>query len=550
MLRPPRAVVPLLVLALVSLAPTARALAPPRCRPAWRVVWSPSRATDSVLEDVVAISSGDAWAVGSSARRGSPGARRTLVLHWEGTEWSLVRAPSPGASDELFAVAASSATDVWTVGSTWPAGDPAPRTLAMHWDGADWTVLPTPSVGTMANALAGVAAISPTDAWAVGRYATSGADYSAPLTVHWDGLVWSVVPSPDPGSGPFLWDVAAASAYEVWAVGDYYDPVEGRTRALTQRWNGSAWRLRNAVDPGYVYNSLRAVEAIGLGQIWAAGHRNDDLLRRILVERRDGSTWSQVPGSARMSAHGLAGVSAGDLWVVGGENESTRIAHLDGSRARRVSSPDPGVSSVVLGASALPSGRVWAVGSTTDAGGIDRTLVLSLCEITVGDGAFSPVRSIARLGDSVAWHFREANASAHTVADGSGLGLFGSGQVDPGGSFVFQFDAAGRYRIADPTTGAEGVVLLPVRRDPSGGSTGASFRITWAAEPASADLVYDVQIERPGGPFESWVTGVTTRRAHFVPDSGPGEYRFRARVRDAVSGNVTGWSPPRDISVS
>jgi len=111
-------------------------------------------------------------------------------------------------------------------------------------------------------------------------------------------------------------------------------------------------------------------------------------------------------------------------------------------------------------------------------------------------------------------------------------------------------DAAGRYRIADPTTGAEGVVLLPVRRDPSGGSTGASFRITWAAEPASADLVYDVQIERPGGPFESWVTGVTTRRAHFVPDSGPGEYRFRARVRDAVSGAMTGWSPPRGIAVS
>ncbi len=44
---------------------------------------------------------------------------RTLVLHWNGTVWKHVPSPNPGGSsnvNELSAVAAASASDVWAVG--------------------------------------------------------------------------------------------------------------------------------------------------------------------------------------------------------------------------------------------------------------------------------------------------------------------------------------------------------------------------------------------------------------------------------------------------
>src|SRR5690349_10782508 len=46
----------------------------------------------------------------------------------------------------------------------------------------DWTVLPSQNVGSFSNSLTGVAALSGTDAWAVGTYTTSG-DRNIPQTL-------------------------------------------------------------------------------------------------------------------------------------------------------------------------------------------------------------------------------------------------------------------------------------------------------------------------------------------------------------------------------
>jgi hypothetical protein len=46
----------------------------------------------------------------------SPAAGRTaLLLHWNGTKWARVPGPSPGLGD-LTGVAATSASNAWTVG--------------------------------------------------------------------------------------------------------------------------------------------------------------------------------------------------------------------------------------------------------------------------------------------------------------------------------------------------------------------------------------------------------------------------------------------------
>ena len=54
-----------------------------------------------------------------------------------------------------------------------------------------------PGRGCGENSLYSVAAIGPNDVWAVGSYTGTGGYQT--LTEHWDGGQWSIVPSPNPG---------------------------------------------------------------------------------------------------------------------------------------------------------------------------------------------------------------------------------------------------------------------------------------------------------------------------------------------------------------
>jgi hypothetical protein len=86
----------------------------------WSQVASPNpggSAKPSQLSRVVATSSTNAWAVGGYS---NGTADQTLIEHWNGTSWSQVASPSPGGrGNENFLddVSAISSTDAWAVGS-------------------------------------------------------------------------------------------------------------------------------------------------------------------------------------------------------------------------------------------------------------------------------------------------------------------------------------------------------------------------------------------------------------------------------------------------
>jgi hypothetical protein len=86
------------------------------------------------LEGITAISPTDIWAFGSYLLANGSGNQKTLLLHWDGTAWSIAPSPNPTKggflSDLLFAGVAVSPSDVWIVG----AEDEAPHdgTLAIH----------------------------------------------------------------------------------------------------------------------------------------------------------------------------------------------------------------------------------------------------------------------------------------------------------------------------------------------------------------------------------------------------------------------------------
>lgn len=82
-------------------------------------------------------------------------------------------------------MSASSRTNAWAVGYTNPNGCYC-GTAAFHWNGKRWSAVPTPNPPAgFLDALLGVVAISPSDAWAGGT-----TDWSSTIIEHWNGKSW------------------------------------------------------------------------------------------------------------------------------------------------------------------------------------------------------------------------------------------------------------------------------------------------------------------------------------------------------------------------
>ncbi len=197
----------------------------------WSVVSGPTRTTYDYLYGIAALSTNDVWAVGKQQDSNTP---RTLVEHWNGTSWSVVPSPNVGTSyNVLSGVAAVSTNDVWAVG--YYGSGVVDQTLVEHWNGTSWLVVSSPNGASDSNNyLDGIAVVSANDVWAVGDYCCN-ANGGTTLAEHWDGTSWSVVPSPNVGTSyNYLYGVAMVSANDVWAVG-YYGPL-GAYQTLVEHY--------------------------------------------------------------------------------------------------------------------------------------------------------------------------------------------------------------------------------------------------------------------------------------------------------------------------
>src|SRR3954469_23663743 len=122
-----------------------------------------------------------------------------------GASWQSVPSPSLWPNKSTFkGIAAAAPNDVWVVGSVQPPMRDA-AALIEHWDGKEWSQVPAPKLYP-ATDLAAVVALGPHNVWVVGQWATHdmtgiGLAKIVTLILHWDGATWSVVPSPnDPAS--------------------------------------------------------------------------------------------------------------------------------------------------------------------------------------------------------------------------------------------------------------------------------------------------------------------------------------------------------------
>jgi hypothetical protein len=349
----------------------------------WTPQASPNPGGSAEFSAIAAISASDVWAVGAYGRLILPsGGGSALAEHWDGSSWQQVPMPTPSGADEvhLYGAAATSASDVWAVGS-WAGpggrsyeGEGEYSTLIEHWDGSAWAILPSPPQRGTAQ-LYGVTALSPTNAWAVGYYGKH-VGLNRALVLHWDGSTWKQMATPHPGCHSYssLSGVAAVSPRSVWAVGSYCRPALGAgnhssNQTLTLHWNGKSWT--QVRSPNFrVSGGLSAVAAVGRNNVWAVGGYRNGHGSKALVAQWTGRSWRVVPahvGTAAEGLNSLAMIAGNDIWATGTYdigNDQTLTEHWDGNAWSLVPSPNPAVdeSNHLSAIAAASLTAVWAVG--------------------------------------------------------------------------------------------------------------------------------------------------------------------------------------------
>ncbi|MET9265644.1 hypothetical protein [Amycolatopsis sp. NPDC004079] len=296
----------------------------------WRVVPTADRAgqAEDFLQATSAVTADDVWAVGHDAGAQTGGLDRTLAEHWNGSSWQIVATPNPDGDSDLLSVAALTRTDVWAVGLSRPTLNTLVP-LVEHFDGTSWSIVPVPSPNPdpptgsgQFTELTGVSAVSPSDVWATGWF-NDNRGRIVPLFEHWNGTAWRIVAPPAQGPTARLLPraISARAADDVWAVGTDNTSTE-TVRTLSLHWNGKVWSVVPTVNPiPGAANALSAVVAIAPNNVWAVGDGGANNATDVpLIEHFDGHSWTNaVPANAKLPSRlfGIVARSAGDIWAVG-----------------------------------------------------------------------------------------------------------------------------------------------------------------------------------------------------------------------------------------
>jgi hypothetical protein len=265
----------------------------------------------------------------------------------------------------LGRVTCTGAADCWAVGyaGRGPLIGPGPFvTLIEHWDGTRWSIVPSPSV-RRSSGLSAVSCATSADCWAMGAWmrphGTSGPNGTGggTLTEHWDGTAWAKVATPTDSGGVSTWmpgglappvvdigatmnDVSCARDDACMAVGNgKYDVSLGGSKALTQRWNGTAWAdVGTPALAGANITDLIALSCTSASWCMAVGYSSPrNKAPHALAERWNGSAWAivptpRLPNWAGSALTGISCVTPANCWARGMSVNRWFLAHWNGSR--------------------------------------------------------------------------------------------------------------------------------------------------------------------------------------------------------------------------
>jgi len=245
-----------------------------------------------------------------------------------------------GLMDVTFVPAGKS----WAVGDVYVPALHAHQTLIERFDGLKWSVIPSPNQSTMNNGLNGVSMASG-GGWAVGyavKDGSAGPKYQ-PLALRWNGAQWSLASPANFTGDTVLTGVDTVSAGNAWAVG-FQTTANGTRRTLVEHAPGGTWAPVTSPNDGTTAtaNTLTAVGGTQVTGLWAVGYRQSPTGLKPLVLRYD----TTRPSPSWVSVSRAGGV------------------------------PSPGkIETVLTGVDVRTASDVWAVGYY-DNGSVKRPLAL------------------------------------------------------------------------------------------------------------------------------------------------------------------------------
>lgn len=144
---------------------------------------------------------------------------------WNGTKWTIVAGPNSvhGPRGGIAGLSCTSATNCYAVGTRINNAE-ANQTWIVHWNGATWTAMSSPSPADFFGAsLNAVSCVGPTNCVAVGAKET-GSTYGikgngGTLIEQWNGTRWAIIDSPSPGGVGTLNGVSCTTPTTCIAVG-------------------------------------------------------------------------------------------------------------------------------------------------------------------------------------------------------------------------------------------------------------------------------------------------------------------------------------------
>jgi hypothetical protein len=242
----------------------------------WSIVPSPNPGPrNNYLNALDAVGPNDIWAVGTYR----DGPLRTLIEHWDGTNWTVVPSPNVGTARNLLVdIEAFSADNIWALGQA--CNDTIcsdGRIMLLHWDGSEWTVASAPDPTPYGEQAQEISATRPNDIWIGGTVClTPFCIDSVPMVLHWDGATWSDVSNPLPAGSVSAvnWGIVAIRARDVWVSGSARRADETFFNLLAH-WDGSTWTNVTVDSPGTYDNNLWAITAFSPNNVWAAGDYSD-----------------------------------------------------------------------------------------------------------------------------------------------------------------------------------------------------------------------------------------------------------------------------------
>jgi hypothetical protein len=287
----------------------------------WKSVTGLNLGATASLDDVVAPSASNVWAVGGVRGVGGQG----LVMHWNGKTWARIQVPLKLPSDywqNWQKVIFLSTNDIWLSGWAGTENDEgggnADEQVVAHFTGKSWRMF-TSYAGTLPGGQDGLPgdmyALGPHQVFTVGVQDIYG--LGGQYFLEWNGSKWRRL------STRRMPDVSAASGLGGTADSGLWLGTTGvASRPGIARWNGQRWTdMKTAPIP----NVDGSVEVISLdvlsdSNVWAVGdaNRKPDDADIGIAEHWNGQIWQRVPSAEVPGSLWSVDSADGHVWAVGG----------------------------------------------------------------------------------------------------------------------------------------------------------------------------------------------------------------------------------------